>query len=334
MPFLSTCFCRKWLAFLSLACWILYFSSGAYARPTISNGDTLSAQQFIEGCAAYRNEFIGDLEGVLIEFNALCDSLQSESDQPEAYEIFRKQYMHDFLRCEIQDWYEMIKDAIPDSLQLEKEHVQALQKWAMQNYLRLFQLNFLVSNRILESSPPFRLTNLKDFWEEIRRYDLRAGQVFFDIGAGPGTISFILGGTGLPLHIYLTEVSKDYLSLLREEVFRRNQMNQPGEFLVTEGQERSLGIDHQIVADRILLREVLHHMDHPDDILQAIRRQLKPEGRLIVVESVKELEPNTSDRCRKAMEIAKVKKILTEGGFELEQQKIIGSSYVLRYKSG
>lgn len=94
-----------------------------------------------------------------------------------------------------------------------------------------------------------------------------------------------------------------------------------------------MGIDQQIVADRILLREVLHHMDHADDILQAIRRQLKPDGRLIVVESVKELEPNPKDRCKKAMEIEKVKKILREGGFALEQQKIIGSSYVLRYKA-
>lgn len=88
------------------------------------------------------------------------------------------------------------------------------------------------------------------------------------------------------------------------------------------------------MADRILLREVLHHLDHPDEIVQAIKGQLKPDGRLIVVESVKELEPNPKDRCKKAMEIAKVRKILAEGGFILEEQKIIGSSYVLRYKAG
>ena len=334
MSLYKTSLRRKWLAPFSILGFLLILSTEAFPQSPVIAGDTLTAQQFIEGCTAYRNEFIDNLSGVLIEFNALCDSLQAESGQPDAYEIFRDRYMHDVLHCEIEDWSGMIKEAIPDSIQMEKEHIQVFQKWARQNYLRLFQLNFLVANRIIESSQPYRLTNLKDFWEEIRSYDLRAGQVFFDVGAGPGTISFILGGTGLPLHIYLTEVNEDYLTLLRQEIEGRNPLNQSGEFLLREGQERSLGIDQDIVADRILLREVLHHMDHPDEMLQAIMGQLKPAGRLIVVESVKELEPNPKERCKKAMEIAKVRKILSQAGFVLEQQKIIGSSYVMRYRSG
>ncbi len=62
--------------------------------------------------------------------------------------------------------------------------------------------------------------------------------------------------------------------------------------------------------------------------------QLKPDGRLIVVESVKEQEPNPKDRGNKAMEIAKVRKILADCGFDPEAQKIIGSGYGLRYQAG
>jgi hypothetical protein len=169
----------KWLGTFCVAGGILLFSTETFSQSTVNTGDTLSAHQFIEGCAAYRNEFIDNLAKVLIEFNALCDSLQSESDQPDVYEIFREQYMHDVLHGEIEEWSEMMKDAIPDSIQLEKGHIQALQQWARRNYLRLAQLNFLVANRIIESNQPFRLTNLKDFWEEIRSYDLRAGPGIF-----------------------------------------------------------------------------------------------------------------------------------------------------------
>lgn len=89
----------------------------------------------------------------------------------------------------------------------------------------------------------------------------------------------------------------------------------------------------QVSADRILMREVFHHLKYPDEVLRSVRMHLKRDGILILVESTKELTRNGKERCNDAMEVEQIVKILSHNGFVLVQQKIVGSSYIMRFRT-
>ena len=102
------------LKLIILSCslvWALQGSLYADCQIPLPDGDTLTQQQFIKGCAAYRHHFIDNIINGLIEFNWLCDSLKLVSPHPEGHDLFRERLMqridnHGFIAqiVPLQDW--------------------------------------------------------------------------------------------------------------------------------------------------------------------------------------------------------------------------------------
>ena len=110
--------------------------------------------------------------------------------------------------------------------------------------------------------------------------ELKAGMAVADVGAGFGawTMEFsrFIGPSG---RVYATDVGAAQLTSLGASVARESLAN----VIVLEGAPQSTNLPEGC-CDAILIRDVYHHLTHPDEIVRSMAAALKPGGRLAVID--------------------------------------------------
>jgi len=312
-------------------CWILLCPADIFSQEDVGPGDKLSQQQFVLGCEAYRQNVIHDLEEVLTEFTNLSDSLVRISENPQAHYAFKEMV----LKGSLMDCHDKTTDAMYGAIRNFgfKDSIASgsYEQWLDENLYSLMELQFLISNGILEANYPYQLGDLTKVWKEFSFFGIEANMSVADIGAGNGVISFILLGSGLPLNVVMTEIDEDYLALLKTKIIKYGSGNQLSSISLIKGTDNDLGLG-DLKVDRMILREVFHHLKDTDSILEDISLHLKPDGYLIVEESTKELTKNGEKSCNKATTYKKIMKEFGAAGYDLEGLEVVGSFYMLRFK--
>ncbi len=326
--FLSVRLQFSWSSWLCVFIWLLV----SFSEIGSAQSDTLSQHQFIKGASVYRAQFIHDISDALIELGYLSDSLKAFSLNPEAHDLFRQQFMAQFANGEIYNIWDTVDDALPSSIRYEKGTRRLYQQWGSDHLIQIMQLHFMVSNNLILPEEPFRLSGNTDLWEEMHFYDVRAGQTFVDVGAGTGGISFILAYSGISVQFYISELNELYFKNLLAQVSQLPSEADQSQIQLAVAQEKSLGLNENLKADIILMREVYHHLNYPFDILGSVKNHLTPDGTLILVESVEELKENKKDGCRKALTLKKILHELTKNGFLLVEQLQVADMYVLKFQ--
>lgn len=145
---------------------------------------------------------------------------------------------------------------------------------------------------------------------------LDSGDAVADVGAGKGEwtvdLAEAVGRTG---RVWATEVDPELVTALRERV-GEEELSQVE---VVPGDERSTGLPAGC-CDAILLRLVYHHLKEPGPILADLARALRPDGVLVLVETVpqsdwKELE-GVPERGGHGIALERMLAELAAGGFE------------------
>src|SRR5688572_3323324 len=139
---------RKVIAVSIVMALTLMSSLHAISQTSVVKSDTLTQQQFLQGCAFYRHTFIDNIVDLLVDFGELCDSLKAHSVHPEGHEEFRDRFLQDVLQSEFQDLSKIVENAFPESIEKEKEARQVYKKWARRNTIQIFQFTFLLANNI------------------------------------------------------------------------------------------------------------------------------------------------------------------------------------------
>ena len=108
----------------------------------------------------------------------------------------------------------------------------------------------------------------------------KQGTVVADIGAGDGRYSFAaaerVGESG---KVYATEIDKEKLAQLRDEVKTKNLKNVD----VVESSEAETNLP-AACCDDIFLRRVYHHITKPLEFDASMLRALKPGGKLAIID--------------------------------------------------
>ena len=108
----------------------------------------------------------------------------------------------------------------------------------------------------------------------------KPGSVVADIGAGDGSYSFLVAEqVGASGHVYATEIDKDKLEKLREQVATRQLDN----VTVAEGAPGDTNLPTDC-CDAIFLRHVYHHITQPEEFDRNLVRSLKPGARLAIID--------------------------------------------------
>ena len=216
-----------------------------------------------------------------------------------------------------------VKD--PDALKIYLE-------WGHRNRFKLHELNVLAANKIVKPEKPFQLSKLDSFWKEISAYQLAEGEAILDMGAGNGFLSFILSLSGLPLDIYASEIDPDFRQSIVDKNASLSSIANRNNITTVVARENDLGLD-SVLLDKIIMKEVFHHLEFPEQILFAVKKNLKKDGTLILVEGTRDLPAPKGSRCPKSTTKKKIVNALEKAGFRLTEELIIGEDYLLKFRA-
>jgi ubiquinone/menaquinone biosynthesis C-methylase UbiE len=109
---------------------------------------------------------------------------------------------------------------------------------------------------------------------------IRRGDVVADVGTGAGYfLRYLIAAVGEQGRVIAEDIHPDFLQLVRRKITENGWKN----VTAVLGTEK----DPKLPAaslDVVLVLDTYHHLDYPNEILTALRRALKPGGRLIVVD--------------------------------------------------
>jgi ubiquinone/menaquinone biosynthesis C-methylase UbiE len=141
---------------------------------------------------------------------------------------------------------------------------------------------------------------------------LQPGQHVCDLGCGNGFYTLPMAAlVGEKGRVYAVDIQQEMLHLLDERAKDAGHANidpvlgSPIDPRLPEGK-----------LDLILLVDVYHEMSHPEQMLAAMRRALKPDGRLVLVEFRLE-DPEVPIKLLHKMSKEQIKRELLPNGYKL-----------------
>lgn len=112
------------------------------------------------------------------------------------------------------------------------------------------------------------------------KLELKPGMVICDLGCGNGYHTFPIAKSVAPTgKVYGVEIQEPYLKMLEEAAVRQQVSN----FVPVLGELHDPKLPDNTM-DLILLVDVYHEFSHPVQMLAAMRKALKPDGKIVLVE--------------------------------------------------
>ena len=133
------------------------------------------------------------------------------------------------------------------------------------------------NNRIKKFESKLRLKELRPY-DTLLDIGLKKDHIFCDIGAGTGIFSFAASGI-TSNKIYAIEISDEMIELL----IKRKEEGKVEQLEILKGDHDTLPIEPNSV-DRVLLSTVFHELETPEKILKEIKKIMKKDSRLAIIE--------------------------------------------------
>jgi len=144
--------------------------------------------------------------------------------------------------------------------------------------------------------------------------DIRPGMTVADIGAGTGYMTTRLARlVGPGGKVYANDIQPALLRIIREKA----QAEQLTNIVVVQGRETDTNLPEDTI-DLALLVDVYHELWHPQEMLRSIRRSLKADGRIVLVEYRTE-DPTIPIAPTHRMSVAAARIELEAEGFRFER---------------
>lgn len=158
----------------------------------------------------------------------------------------------------------------------------------------------------------------------------KPGMVVVDIGAGTGLFAMMMSdAVGPSGRVYAEEVLEKFSRFIAERAEREHRSN----VVSVMGTATGLGLPAESV-DFAFACDVYHHFDHPAEMLASIRRTLRRDGELLLVDFSR--EPGQSpawilDHVR-AGEAQVIREVEGAGFALLTTNHDLGINYALRFR--
>ena len=119
--------------------------------------------------------------------------------------------------------------------------------------------------------------------EIISALELKPGDVIADIGAGGGYFSIrfaeIVGKNG---KVYAIDINPEFLKFIKEYAQEKNLAN----IITILAKDANLDLSENIL-DLIFMRNVTHHLSNRVDYFANLKKYLKPDGKVAIIEHKK-----------------------------------------------
>ena len=143
---------------------------------------------------------------------------------------------------------------------------------------------------------------------------LQPNSVVADIGAGTGYYTFRMAKK-LPLgKVYAVEVQDEFISYLNTQREKAGVKNVE----VIKGSDHSPNLPDTSI-DLAIMVDVYHELEYPQEMLQSIRKALRPTGKLLLLEYRAE-DPAIAIKELHKMSVQQANKELSANGFRLAKR--------------
>jgi ubiquinone/menaquinone biosynthesis C-methylase UbiE len=143
---------------------------------------------------------------------------------------------------------------------------------------------------------------------------IKRGDVVADVGAGSGYLTVrIAKRVGKEGRVYGEDIQPEMIELLKKRVTQEKIAN----VVPLLGRENDPKLPDSAI-DLIVLVDVYHEFQQPQEMLRAMRKALKPTGRLVLLEYRKE-DPNVPIREEHKMTVAVAKLEVEAEGYTLSK---------------
>ena len=116
--------------------------------------------------------------------------------------------------------------------------------------------------------------------EVIRNLELKPGDVVCEVGAGSGYFTpFLSKAVGSTGKVYAEEPQLEFLAVLKDKKAKQGL----GNVQVVAGTYTDTNLPDGI-CDVTVVLDVYHHFEWPKPMLDAMKRDMKPRGRLVIVD--------------------------------------------------
>ncbi len=144
----------------------------------------------------------------------------------------------------------------------------------------------------------------------LQNMDIGVHDILADIGAGSGYHVFklaSLAGKGL---IYAVDIQDEMLAELRKNKANGEVTNVE----IIKGSEKSVNLPENLV-DKVLMVDVYHEFNYPMEMIASIKKALKPDGKIYLIEyrgeddsvPIKKVHKMTEEQAVKEMQAAGMK---------------------------
>ena len=148
----------------------------------------------------------------------------------------------------------------------------------------------------------------------IAALNIRPGQAVADIGAGSGYYSVLLSRAVGPIgRVYATDIQPEMLALLKKKIDREKLANVE----LVLGSETETRLPDAAI-DLAIMVDVYHELAQPQAFLKSVRRALKKDGRLVLLEFRKE-DARVPIREEHKMSIKEARQELEAEGFTFDR---------------
>jgi ubiquinone/menaquinone biosynthesis C-methylase UbiE len=147
------------------------------------------------------------------------------------------------------------------------------------------------------------------------KLELKPGMMVCDVGCGNGYHSFPMAKAVAPSgKVYGVEIQEPYFKMLDDIAKKEGVTN----FVPVLGEVHDPNLPEN-TFDLILMVDVYHEFSHPVHMLAALRKALKPDGKLVFLEYRKE-DDSVPIKPEHKMTRAQVDKELTANGYKLVKE--------------
>lgn len=145
----------------------------------------------------------------------------------------------------------------------------------------------------------------------IENLPITAESIVADLGAGSGYYTFRIAPKVPNGKVYAVEIQDEAIQFLKN----RSKELGFGNVIPIKGTETSPNLPENSV-DLVILVDVYHELEYPMEMLEAIRKSLKPDGKLLLIEYRGE-DPAVAIKPLHKMTVKQVEKELSANGFKL-----------------
>ncbi|RYE17980.1 MAG: class I SAM-dependent methyltransferase [Sphingobacteriaceae bacterium] len=149
----------------------------------------------------------------------------------------------------------------------------------------------------------------------ISKIPISKDAVVADIGAGTGYYTFRIAKKVPQGKVFAVDVQNEFITYLSQKKKQLQQQN----VQVVKGTETSPDLPENTV-DLAFMVDVYHELLYPHEVLQSLRKALKPGGKLLLLEYRAE-DPAIAIKELHKMSVAQVNKEMAANGFKLVDRK-------------